>query len=247
MKMVRVRQVLPSMFTLGNLLCGFLAVANVVEGTRESLISAAWWIIIAAIFDALDGKVARLTGTASEFGIELDSIADVVSFGIAPAILFYRFAFADAGKICLFLSFIFLAAGAIRLARFNVTAPTGNKKYFTGMPIPAAAGILASYVFFCNNVWEGLGGFDFAVGLVILTSIAMVSQFKYSVMPRIGFRKKTDSIKSVLLLGLLIVVARFPDEVLFPFGVAYLLSGPVKFFSSPALIHVFHRADNNRY
>ncbi|MFA6472664.1 MAG: CDP-diacylglycerol--serine O-phosphatidyltransferase [Candidatus Latescibacterota bacterium] len=247
MKIVRVRQVIPSMFTLGNLLCGFLAVANVVEGTRESLISAAWWIIIAAIFDALDGKVARLTGSASKFGIELDSIADVVSFGVAPAILFYRFAFADAGKICLFLSFIFLAAGAIRLARFNVTASTGNKNYFTGMPIPAAAGILASYVLFCGKVWEGLSGFDFAVGLIVLTSFAMVSQFKYNVLPKLGFRTKKDIFISVLLLGMLILIARFPDEVLFPFGMLYLFSGPVKYFSSPALIHVFHKANNNRY
>ncbi|MDP2983430.1 MAG: CDP-diacylglycerol--serine O-phosphatidyltransferase [Candidatus Latescibacter sp.] len=246
MKMFSMRIVIPSMFTLGNLLCGFLAVANVVEGTREALISAAWWIIIATVFDALDGKVARLTGSASKFGIEFDSIADVVSFGIAPAILFYRFAFADAGKVCLFLSFIFLAAGAIRLARFNVSASTGSKKYFTGMPIPVGAGILASYVLFCN-VWEGLSGFNFAVALVILTSLAMVSQFKYNVLPKLGFRRTKDIFWSIFFLGMLILIACFPDEVLFPFGIVYLFSGPMRYFSAPALIHVFHKADNNRF
>jgi CDP-diacylglycerol---serine O-phosphatidyltransferase len=245
MKIFRVRQILPSMFTLGNLLCGFLAVANVVEGTRETLISAAWWIIIAAVFDALDGKVARLTGSASKFGIELDSIADVVSFGIAPAILFYRYAFADAGKICLFLSFVFLAAGAIRLARFNVSASTDNKKYFTGMPIPAGAGILASFVLFCNNVWGGAGGFDFAVGLVLLSSFAMLSQFKYGILPKLGFRTKKDIIRSIFFIGILILVARFPDEVLFPLGIIYLFSGPIRFFMAPSLIHVFHKANNS--
>jgi len=241
----RIRHILPSLFTLGNLLCGFLAVANVVEGTRETLISAAWWIMIAAVFDALDGKVARLTGSASEFGIELDSIADVVSFGIAPAILFYYFAFADAGKICLFLSFLFLAGGAIRLARFNVTASTGAKKYFTGMPIPGAAVIIASYVLFSNNVWDGLTGFNFAVGLVIMTSFAMVSRFKYTVLPKIGFRSKKDTFKSICFFGMLILVARFPDEVLFPLGLTYLVSGPVRFFSTPAFMHVFRKADNS--
>ena len=123
----RIIALLPSAVTLGNLLCGYLAIINVVEG---SLTHAAWWIIIAAVFDLLDGKIARLTGSASLFGVEFDSIADVVSFGAAPAVLFHQHMLADAGNAGYFLAFVFLAAGAIRLARFNTTATTGEKASF---------------------------------------------------------------------------------------------------------------------
>ena len=112
------------MFTLGNLLCGYLAIVNVVEGT---FVFAAWWIIIAALFDALDGKIARLTGGSSPFGIEFDSLADIVSFGAAPAIMFYRYALVDAGRAGAMVMFMFLAAGTIRLARFNTKATTRKK------------------------------------------------------------------------------------------------------------------------
>ena len=243
---VRLRGVLPNLFTLGNLLCGFLAVAAVIRGTHESLISAAWWIIIAAILDALDGKVARLTGTTSEFGIEFDSIVDVVSFGLAPAALMYRYAFTGAEEIGLIFSFCFLAAGAIRLARFNVTATTGLKKYFTGMPIPAGAGILASYVLFSEKVWNALSTFDVAVALVVMTSIAMVSRFRYGVLPKLGFRTSKGRLRSALFIANIALIALIPDEILFPEGIVYLLSGPIAFLFAPALTHVFHRAHHNR-
>jgi CDP-diacylglycerol--serine O-phosphatidyltransferase len=240
----QVKVVLPSIVTLGNLLCGFLAIANVIEGTPGAMISAAWWIIIAGILDALDGKVARLTGTSSKFGIEFDSIADVVSFGVAPASLFYRYSLDGSGKVGLALGFMFLAAGALRLARFNISATTGSKNYFTGMPIPAGGGILASFVLFSENVWNGLAGFDFAAVLIILTSLAMISRFRYGVMPKIGFRSRKSSIKSVLFLGNVILIVFFPDEVFFPEGLLYLISGPVRYLMAPAFFQVFHRTDN---
>ncbi len=228
------------MFTLGNLLCGFLAVINVIEG---NLTHAAWWIIIAAVFDTLDGKVARLTGSASEFGVEFDSIVDVVSFGVAPAVLFHSYSFTSAGNLGYFMGFVFLAAGSIRLARFNLKATTGKKYYFTGMPIPAGAGILSSFVLFSENVWHGFANFDIAMTLVILTSLAMVSTFKYSLMPKISFSSKWDIMRSVWFISHLIVVALFPNEVFFPTGILYLLSGPVRFVSVPAYNFVFHRSD----
>ena len=192
-----IRKILPNLFTLGNLLCGFLAVVNVVEGV---FVSAAWWIIIAGIFDALDGKIARLTGGSSEFGIEFDSIADVVSFGIAPAVLFYQYALAESGIFGYFLSFCFLAAGGLRLARFNIHATTDKKHFFTGMPIPAGAGILASFILFSENVWGGISHFDLSIVLIVLTSLAMLSNFKYRVLPKIGFASKTDKLKSALCI-----------------------------------------------
>jgi len=234
----KILKFLPSFFTLGNLLCGFLAVINVIEG---SLTHAAWWIIIAAIFDLLDGKIARLTGCTSEFGIEFDSIADVVSFGIAPAVLFHSYAFTGTGNLGYFLAFCFLAAGAIRLARFNITATTGKKNYFTGMPIPAGAGIIASFVLFSENVWHGLANFDFCVAIVIFTSFAMLSNFKYSVMPKVSFSKKSDIIRSIWFISHLTVSVYFPDEVFFPTGILYLLSGPAKYFSAPVFNYVFQK------
>ena len=241
MTLYNIKKLLPSVFTIGNLLCGFLAINNVVEG---NVVSAAWWIIIAGIFDALDGKIARLTGSSSEFGIEFDSIADVVSFGIAPAILIYNYALHEAGSVGSFLAFLYLATGAIRLARFNIKATTGKKTHFTGMPIPSAAGILASYVLFTENVWGGLGQFDFVVALTVILSIAMVSRFKYSVMPRIGFATRRDAARSIWFISHIIIVARFPDEVFFPTGILYLLSGPVKILSVPAVSHLFNKADS---
>jgi len=238
MGILMMKRFLPSIFTLGNLLCGFLAVINVIEG---SLTHAAWWIIIAAIFDALDGKIARLTRTASEFGIEFDSIVDVVSFGIAPAVLFHTYALTNTGNIGYFLAFCFCAAGAIRLARFNISATTGKKHYFTGMPIPAGAGILASFILFSENVWNNLAHFDFTVALIVITSLAMVSNFKYNVFPKISFSKKSDTIRSIWFISHITVIAFFPDEVFFPTGILYLLSGPVKYISVPAFNYMFHK------
>ncbi|HEX2998855.1 MAG TPA: CDP-diacylglycerol--serine O-phosphatidyltransferase [Armatimonadota bacterium] len=243
MKAAYLKNAVPSMFTLGNLLCGFLAVANVIEGSEGAMISAAWWIIIAAIMDALDGKVARLTGTASRFGVEFDSIVDAVSFGMAPAVLFYQYALSSGGRIGLALGFCFLAAGTIRLARFNITATTGEKSGFTGMPIPAGAGLLASYVLFNEKVWGGLHTYDFALGLVVLTSLAMVSRFRYAAFPKMGFRSRKSTIKTVLFIGNIILIAFLPDEVLFLEGIIYLFSGPVCFLFAPAVGMVFHRAN----
>lgn len=245
MQRKQVKFALPSLVTFGNLLCGFLAIANVIEGTPAAMVSAAWWIIIAAILDALDGKIARLTGTSSEFGIELDSIADVVSFGAAPAILFYQYALSGAGGAGLALGFLFLAAGAFRLARFNVSATTGSKNYFTGMPIPSAAGILAAFVLFSVNVRPEIARFDFAAAVIGLTSFAMVSRFRYNVLPRVGFRTPAATVTSVLFLGNIVLVAIFPDEIFLPEGLLYLLSGPVRYLSSPAFQQIFHRPGNS--
>jgi len=233
-----VKRIVPSLFTLGNLLCGYLAVINVIEG---ALTHAAWWIIIAGFFDILDGKIARMTGAASGFGVEFDSIADVISFGIAPAVLIHQYSLVGAGNLGYFLGFVFVSAGAIRLARFNLTATTGRKTHFTGMPIPSAAGVLSSYILFCENVRGDFATFDIAVTLVILTSIAMVSQFRYGVMPRIGFGGQRETIVSTMVLLVLVSVIKYPDEIFFPMGILYLFSGPVISLTVPAFNFVTHR------
>ncbi len=235
----RIIALLPSAVTLGNLLCGYLAIINVIEG---NLTHAAWWIIIAAIFDLLDGKIARLTGSASMFGVEFDSIADVVSFGIAPAVLFHTYILVGTGNMGYFLAFVFLAAGAIRLARFNTTASTGKKHHFSGMPIPSGACILSSFILFSENVWGGFASFDVALAMILITSAAMVSNIKYIVMPKISFSKKSDTAMSIWMTLVIIGCIFFPDEVFFPVGILYLLSGPFMSVSVPAYHHVFHRS-----
>ena len=234
----RMKAVIPSAVTLGNLLCGYLAVINVIEG---SLTHAAWWVIIAAVFDLLDGKIARMTGSTSLFGVEFDSLADVVSFGIAPAVLFHQYLLVDAGNVGYFMAFIFLAAGAIRLARFNTTATTGKKHHFTGMPIPSAAGILSSFILFSENVWGGLATFDVALALILVTSTAMLTNFKYITMPKISFATKSDGAMSIWITLVILGCIFYPDEVFFPVGIIYLLSGPVVYVSVPAYNFMFHR------
>lgn len=235
------RTLIPSLFTLANLFCGYLAIVDVVEGT---FVFAAWWIIIAALFDTLDGKIARLTGGASRFGIEFDSLADVVSFGAAPAILFYQYALVDAGRTGAMIMFMFLAAGAVRLARFNTKATTKKKNYFTGMPIPSGAGLLAAWVLFAEKMNPGFMAFDFSVALVFLVSFAMVSTFKYSALPRISFSTSGDIIKSTLFFGLILLLIIFPDTFFFPVGMLYLASGPVRFITAPAVNHVWNKVNN---
>jgi CDP-diacylglycerol---serine O-phosphatidyltransferase len=229
---------LPGLFTLGNMLCGYLAVINVIEG---SLVHAAWWIIIAAFFDYFDGKVARLTQTTSKFGVEFDSLADIVSFGIAPAVLFHQYILAGTGNFGYFLAFLFLSAGAIRLARFNVSASTGKKSYFSGMPIPSAAGILASYVLFCEHARIDFAQFDLAVAIIVLVSGAMVSTFRYGVIPGLRFRTPRETLGSSLFILVLGSVILYPDEAFFPWGMVYLFSGPFMMLTMPAFNFVTHR------
>lgn len=235
------RAALPAIFTLGNLMCGFLAIVNVVEGT---FVFAAWWIIIAALFDALDGKIARLTHGACNFGVEFDSLADIVSFGAAPAILFYRYALVDAGRVGAMIMFMFLAAGAVRLARFNTAATARKKHYYAGMPIPSGAGILAAWVLFAEKMNPGFMAFDFAVTLVFLVSFAMISTFRYNALPKIGFATASETVKSILFFGLILLLIFYPDEFFFPVGILYLASGPVVFISAPAVSHVWHKVNS---
>ena len=131
----------------------------------------------------------------------------------------------------------------ITLARFNLGASNEKKGAFTGMPIPAGAYILASFVLFSEHIWDGLVNFDVAVALLVTCSAAMVSVFKYGVMPRISFATGKHTVKSVWVIGFLILVAIFPDELFFPIGIVYLLSGPVRYLSTPAFNHVFHKAN----
>ena len=175
----------PSFFTLMNLLCGFLSVVQLSEGR---LGYAAWLIVLAAFFDLLDGMMARLTHSASEFGVQLDSLADIVSFGIAPSFLVYSQGLREFGTLGVLVASLPALCGAVRLARYNVTAEPENREYFRGLPIPAQAAILVSFVLtFDDKSWFDLfsnGHLSVLIPLVVVLSVLMVSTIRFDALPR---------------------------------------------------------------
>jgi len=221
--------VMPSAFTLGNLFFGFWSIVSAFNGNFRW---AGWFIVFAAILDMLDGRVARLSNTGSRFGAELDSLVDVISFGVAPALLIYFLDFASAGRFAWILCYIYVTAVALRLARFNVvSAGKPSTGWFTGMPSPAAGCTLAVYYPFSQTEWyrASLAYLDLQhqglVVLLLLLALLMVSNVKYPKFPAIGLR----SVKG--LLGLAVYVAILlggilaPEYFLFPLGLLYMVFG----------------------
>src|SRR5947208_10039732 len=177
--------VLPNLFTVSSIFCGVYSITlSAGEPTGDNFYRAAVAIFFGSFFDAFDGRVARLTRTQSEFGVELDSLADVITFGVAPAILVYKWALAGMGTGGIAICSIYAACGAIRLARFNVIAhaESGTQRYFIGLPIPLAAGMLVSLVIALNNiespVAEAVGLWPIAT-LVLALAFLMVSTIRY--------------------------------------------------------------------
>src|SRR3989337_2479702 len=180
--------VIPNLFTAMNMFCGFLSIINT---SQQKYFYAAWLIIIAAIFDMLDGLVARLTNSASELGVELDSLSDIVSFGSAPAFLIYSAYLIQFDVWGVLISSLLLIAGGFRLARFNVQLVGFDKKFFKGLPIPMSAIILTSFILTFYKEGEGFSQFytQWIIPLVILLSILMVSKIlSISLFPKIGSR-----------------------------------------------------------
>jgi CDP-diacylglycerol--serine O-phosphatidyltransferase len=180
------REVVPSFFTLMNALCGFLAILQIYQG---QLAPAAYLVMLAGFFDAIDGYMARLAKASSEFGIELDSLSDVVSFGVAPGFLMYAAGLKDQGTVGMLIAALPTICGAVRLARFNVMAhESGHSDHFKGLPIPANAGVLISFFLISQNHQDFFAGYTygingFIVPLVIGLAILMVSTVPYDKIP----------------------------------------------------------------
>ncbi len=220
--------ILPNLFTTGSLFAGFYGMIASIDGDYRS---AAIWILVSSIFDGLDGKVARLTGTTSKFGVEYDSLADLVAFGVAPGILMYSWALRPFGRLGWLAAFLFVVCGALRLARFNVQVATVESKRFVGLPIPAAASIVsATVLLFSHFGWPS--SFKKLAILVLIYCLAflMVSNFRYYSFKDPEFIKRQPFSMLVLAILLLIVVAARPVEMLFIFFICYMFSGPVSFF-----------------
>ncbi len=215
---------LPALFTVGNIFCGYLSVDHALKG---SFAISAVLIFVAAFLDLLDGRVARMTGTTSAFGEQLDSLADVVSFGVAPSVLVYRWGLFGFERVGLAVSVLFLVCGACRLARFNVQAHIVDKRYFVGLPIPAAAGTLAGLIWiFSERPTEELqAGF---IPVTVLLSFLMVSTFKYRSFKDVDLRSRRSAIL-VPLLGLVFAgaLAWQPQWTFGALLVGYALSAPV--------------------
>jgi CDP-diacylglycerol--serine O-phosphatidyltransferase len=213
---------LPSIITVGNMFCGY---ACVVFAMRNELATAAPFIGIAVVLDMLDGRIARLTNTTSAFGLEFDSLADVISFGLAPAILAFAWGLSELGRIGWAAGFVFVTAAAMRLARFNIqTNALTDKRYFIGMPSPAAAGVTAATVYAWPYPLVGFPQAIAAVAVVIVPAILMVSTIRFRSFKSINFGYSSSYLNIILVAGLIALVATAPRITLLVLAYGYLLS-----------------------
>jgi len=224
--------VMPSAFTLGNLFFGFWAIVSAFNGNFRW---AGWFIVFAGILDMLDGRVARLSRTGTRFGEELDSLVDLISFGVAPALLIYFLDFSGAGRFSWILCYIYVTAVALRLARFNVlSAGKPSTGWFTGMPSPSAGMTLAVYYPFSQTEWYrvSLAYLDLQhqglVVLMLLLAVLMVSNVKYPKFPPVGWRTVRGLFGAAVYLAILIGGILVPEYFLFPLGLAYMAFGVVR-------------------
>jgi CDP-diacylglycerol--serine O-phosphatidyltransferase len=213
---------LPSLFTMGNMFCGYACIVYSLRGDFET---AAPFIGFSIVLDMLDGRIARLTGTASDFGVELDSLADAISFGVAPAILAYAWGLHPLGRLGMFSGFLFVSAATLRLARFNIqSAAGGDKRYFVGMPSPAAAAVPAATVYLFS---DGVSDYRAALpvlAMVLVPALLMVSTIRFRSFKTIDLQTRR-SYSVIFLIPLAIVaVAWHPRFVLVAMAYAYLLS-----------------------
>jgi CDP-diacylglycerol--serine O-phosphatidyltransferase len=220
---------LPNLFTLAAMFAGFYSVISAMNGHFEN---AAIAIFVALILDGLDGRIARMTNTQSAFGAEFDSLADMVSFGVAPALVAFTWALSSLGRIGWAVAFIYVAGTAIRLARFNTQIETADKNYFTGLASPAAAALVAGMIWICNDY--GLVGEDLPLIVSILAAITtalagvlMVTNIPYSSFKEIDFKARVPFVTIlVVALGFAVITVDPPLILLVLFG-GYALSGPV--------------------
>lgn len=226
---------LPCLFTTASLLSGFYAIISAING---NFFNAAVAIIVAGIFDGLDGRVARMTKTTSTFGMEYDSLSDLVSFGVAPGLLAYLWALEPYGRYGWLAAFLYVATTALRLARFNSLALEKSPQDFVGLPCPAAAGMIATTVLFSRylGATETVKHVSILI-LVYLLSYLMVSNIRYLSFKHPAAKGKKNFQVMVFLVLLMILVAAEPPVTLFILGGLYVLSGP---FSS--VYRLFHRA-----
>ncbi|NIM00809.1 MAG: CDP-diacylglycerol--serine O-phosphatidyltransferase [Acidobacteria bacterium] len=224
-KLQRGIYLLPTLLTTGNLVCGFTAV---VMSFRGEIGRAAIFIIIAGVLDLLDGRIARMTGTTTEFGSEFDSLADIVSFGVAPAMLAYSWVLEPFGRVGWLVAFLFVICAAMRLARYNIQAHSGERRHFVGLSSPVAAGSLATAAFAFPTA-PGVGS-PTALPLMLLTAtlaLLMVSRFRYRSFKDLALLDRRSYIYVLPLAVTMVGVLIWPRWVMPALAGAYLLSAPL--------------------
>ena len=226
---------LPNLFTTGGLFAGFFAIIAASQGRFEAACVA---IFVAAILDGVDGRVARLTNTQSEFGVQYDSLADLVSFGMAPALVMYHWALASlkldgltAGRIGWLAAFLYAACAALRLARFNSQVAQVDKRWFIGLASPAAAGLMASFVWTCHDLgWAGEDLRYAAIAMSVVAGLLMVSRLRYNSFKGSGQGARAERVPfTAIVVAVAILIALWidPPRVLLAATALYALSGPV--------------------
>lgn len=217
---------LPTSLTLCSMFFGFYSILASLKG---NYVHAAWAIMIATIFDGLDGWVARLTHTTTKFGIELDSLSDLVAFGVAPAVMLYKWGLFLYGRIGWAAAFLFMVCGALRLARYNIQMGSTESKAFTGMPIPGAAAVVATLVIFYREMWEKTPDKSYLILiLTIFLSVLMVSTLRFHSAKELNLGKRKPF---SILVGIVIVfafVVVHPQIALFLFAMLYLIGGIIE-------------------
>lgn len=223
--------ILPNLFTTGALFAGFYAIVQAINGRFEYSSVA---IFVAMVLDGLDGRVARLTNTQSEFGAEYDSLSDMVSFGVAPSLVIYEWAMRDLGKLGWIAAFVYCVGAALRLARFNTNIDVVDKRYFQGLPSPAAAALVAGFVWVMID--NKLSATDSLIGLnlryvscavTIFAGVSMVSNVFFYSGKHINLRRAVPFAMALIFVVALLMVVSYPPGVLFGLFVCYALSGYV--------------------
>lgn len=222
----------PNLVTSAGLMAGFFSICKSFDG---EFVTAAWAIFIAAMFDGLDGKIARLTKTTSEFGIQYDSLADMVSFGVAPGVLIYNFALRHSYSPGLgwAIALLFTVCGALRLARFNVQTATIDGRWFVGLPIPGGAGVLLSTVLFLDDIdWVTSTGIavcpNAVTVLTLVVALLMVSTVPYWAAKDVDVFRRHKFSTLVLAIIFLTIVFREPQRTLFIVGMVYIVANPIR-------------------
>jgi CDP-diacylglycerol--serine O-phosphatidyltransferase len=238
------RAVVPSLFTVLNMFCGFGSLIRTAQGDYAL---ASWFILLAAVFDAFDGVMARITKSSSDFGVQFDSLSDVVSFGVAPSFLVYGLYLRTQEPFGMLVASMPMIFGALRLARFNSQLGSYDKDYFKGLPIPGAAMMIAAFVLSFYREGAGLNSLETSliVPMIVILSLLMVSSMRYDTIPKFSSRGiKQHPLRFTIGVAALTAIAITRGQALFPFLVFYVATGPLRYLVR-FIQHSLHPVEKN--